>query len=81
MSKEPTESERLLAEIGRLRLISAAAEKLVLAIGERGVCSSPACREEIWWIIHRNGRRAPYNRDGVTHFATCPAAAQFRKDG
>jgi len=39
------------------------------------------CTELILWVITRLGRMAPYNRDGISHFATCPVAQSFRRDG
>lgn len=42
-----------------------------------GVCS--ACREAIAWAITAAHKRAPLNRDGVSHFATCPFAHRFRR--
>jgi len=38
------------------------------------------CTELILWVITRLGRMAPYNRDGISHFATCPVAQSFRRD-
>jgi hypothetical protein len=40
-------------------------------------CAS--CRAEIAWTITKKGNRAPLNRDGISHFATCPAAADHRR--
>ena len=71
--------EQLRAELTRLRLIAAAAEHLVEHVGEPNRCSAPECRAPIYWIVHRNGKRAPYNPDGTNHFITCPAVEKFRR--
>lgn len=31
-----------------------------------------------WWITPRD-RRGPYDADGTSHFATCPAADKFKR--
>lgn len=45
-------------------------------IGEPGHCQG--CGREIVWIVHRNGRRAPYTLEGLNHFADCPKADLFK---
>jgi hypothetical protein len=67
------------ADLQRLRMIASAARLLVSNVGDRAICSSPACSAEIWWIIHRNGKRTPYNADATNHFLTCPAAKEFKR--
>lgn len=52
--------------------------RLLDQIGERSTCKG--CGQAIWWVQHRNGKRAPYTPAGLNHFADCKAAAQFRKD-
>ena len=42
-----------------------------------GKCSS--CGESIVWCHTRKGNRAPLNPDGISHFATCPNAADHRR--
>ena len=37
------------------------------------------CRATIYWIVTAAGRRMPVDADGVSHFATCPDHAKFRK--
>jgi hypothetical protein len=37
------------------------------------------CGAQIYWIITPNGKDMPVNADGISHFATCPDAAKFRK--
>lgn len=39
-----------------------------------------SCGVLILWVITAKGKRAPYNRDGVSHFATCPEAQKWRKN-
>lgn len=51
---------------------------LVKNMGDPGVCKG--CGAEIWWMIHRNGKRAPYDPNGVNHFVTCVDREQFRKE-
>jgi hypothetical protein len=38
-----------------------------------------SCDREILWCITQNKKRAPVNRDGTSHFASCPAADQWRR--
>ena len=42
-----------------------------------GQCRS--CAAEVLWCHTPAGRKAPLNRDGTSHFSTCPAASQWRK--
>lgn len=41
-------------------------------------CRAPECGALILFAISRLGRTAPFNRDGVSHFATCTQAKRFR---
>jgi len=51
---------------------------LYRAIGfDEGECRS--CGRKVWWVETKNGKRAPYTVDGVSHFADCPSAGQHRK--
>lgn len=45
--------------------------------GKPGLCQG--CGASIWWLVNKNGRWAPYTRDGLNHFADCPRAEAFRK--
>lgn len=38
-----------------------------------------SCGTLILWVITAKGKRAPYNADGVSHFATCPSASKWRR--
>lgn len=45
-------------------------------VGEPGLCRS--CGEGIVWTVTKAGKRMPVNPDGISHFATCPQAAEWR---
>lgn len=55
----------------------ARAAALVKNIGAPGRCSG--CHSVIWWMLHMNGKRTPYDADGTNHFITCPKRDDFRK--
>jgi hypothetical protein len=38
-----------------------------------------SCDALVLWLESTNGKRAPMNPDGVSHFATCPDADRWRK--
>jgi hypothetical protein len=38
-----------------------------------------SCGAPIYWIVTPSGKRMPCNPDGVSHFATCPHAAEHRR--
>lgn len=43
-------------------------------------CKAANCRAEIVWKLNPNtGKYSPFNIDGSSHFATCPAAKIFRR--
>lgn len=42
-------------------------------------CRSSACGARIAWFRTPAGKTAPYDLDGVSHFATCVAAERFRR--
>lgn len=42
-----------------------------------GHCRS--CHAAIAWYITPTGKRAPVDRDGTSHFATCPDAQAWRR--
>lgn len=44
-----------------------------------GLGSCRSCGQAIAWALTRNDKRAPVNRDGSSHFATCPAADSWRR--
>lgn len=37
-----------------------------------------SCSAEVLWVETQAGRRAPLNRDGTSHFSTCPQADEWR---
>jgi hypothetical protein len=51
-------------------------DRLLKAVGEPAVCRG--CGASILWVTHRNAVHAPYNPDGLNHFATCPKAKAFK---
>lgn len=50
--------------------------RLLHNVGEEGICKG--CPARVIWVIHRNGKRTPYDPDGTNHFITCPEAERFR---
>jgi hypothetical protein len=38
------------------------------------------CFHKIYWIPTRAGKMMAVDPDGLSHFATCPRARQFRKE-
>lgn len=39
------------------------------------------CKQLMVWAVTPAGKKAPLNRDGTSHFATCPDAGRFRRQG
>ena len=50
---------------------------LLEVVGQRGRCRG--CGAEIYWIEHRNRKRAPYTVHGINHFIDCPQSAKFKR--
>lgn len=48
---------------------------LLNRIGNYTKC--PACQTEMWWVTHKNGKKAPYTVEAVVHFNECKAAEGF----
>ena len=46
-------------------------------IGDEAKCDG--CGATIYFIRHKSGKRAPYNPDAISHFATCQYASEFKK--
>lgn len=44
-----------------------------------GRCRADTCRQIVLWTRTPAGRVMPLDRDGVSHFATCPEARRFRR--
>jgi hypothetical protein len=64
--------------IRRIEALEHRAATLVKIVGEPGKCRG--CGAEIFWLTaFKSGKPAPYDTTGLTHFATCPKAAQFMK--
>jgi hypothetical protein len=42
-----------------------------------GICRS--CGQAIAWCLTKRDKRAPVDRDGTPHFATCPSADAWRR--
>jgi hypothetical protein len=51
-------------------------EKLLPVIGEKGECRG--CGAEIYWVHTKNMKKMPVTIKGLSHFADCPKADQFR---
>ncbi len=52
--------------------------QLLKTIGDPGTCKG--CSAEIFWVRHKNGKVAPYTREGLNHFPDCSAAKQFERE-
>jgi len=44
-----------------------------------GLATCRSCDAPIAWCTTPRGKRAPIDRDGVSHFATCPQAEAWRR--
>lgn len=42
-------------------------------------CRAPGCGVIVLWTLTPRERRMPVDRDGRSHFATCPGADRFRR--
>ena len=51
--------------------------RLLNAVGDRGFCKG--CGAAIYWVQHKNGKKAPYTQDALNHFADCPKAKDFKR--
>ncbi|MEE9602569.1 MAG: hypothetical protein V3V75_04635 [Thermoguttaceae bacterium] len=55
-------------------------DNIVKLYGVLGATSKTcSCGREIWWVLTKNGRPAPYTNEAVSHFADCPHADRYRK--
>lgn len=70
----PSDAEKLVryADEAALRKLG-----IYIKLDRPATCSS--CSETIYYNKTKNGKWAPYNKDGTIHFSTCPNAAQHRK--
>lgn len=51
--------------------------QLLRLVGNEASCKG--CGEKIVWVVTKNGKRMPLDPDGTPHWASCPAAPEFRK--
>ena len=64
----------------RIEALEQRAATLVKLVGEPGMCRG--CGAEIFWVTaFKSGKPIPYDGTGITHFASCPKAGQFRRPG
>ncbi|MGA8594473.1 MAG: hypothetical protein WB676_06985 [Bryobacteraceae bacterium] len=62
----------------RIEAIEQRAASLIKLVGEPGTCRG--CGAEIFWVkAFKSGKPVPYDPSGITHFATCSKAQEFRK--
>jgi hypothetical protein len=72
----------LIAQLDKaLELIERRNKALKLLFKNIGAAESQCrrCGATIYFIGHTNHAVAPYDADGINHFATCPYAKEFRK--
>lgn len=69
---QPAEEPASSSEI----VLRANVERLLRNIGDPGKCK--LCPAAIMWVLHRNGRKTPYDLDGTNHFVTCPFRDRFK---
>lgn len=78
MPEQPTLGLPLAADEERDRLRKNMAD-LLSRVGQGGRCRG--CHAAIWWVVHLNNARTPYDQDGTNHFVTCPKRDDFHKKG
>lgn len=62
----------------RLKIYSNAMRSLLSLVGTEKLCSG--CSARVWMVKHlRTGKVGVYNPDGISHFATCAFADDFKK--
>ena len=55
-------------------------QALLSQVGTPAYCKG--CGAQIFFVTStKTGKTMPYNPDGLSHFATCPKAEDFRKQG
>ena len=59
--------------------IDAAKRMLALLknVGDSGTCRG--CGLPIFWVTHKNGKKAPYDFDGLNHFGSCSKREDFKR--
>lgn len=70
---QPAEEPASSAEI----VLRANVERLLRNIGGDPV-KCKLCPAPIVFVVHRNGRKTPYDLDGTNHFITCPFRDRFK---
>jgi hypothetical protein len=57
-------------------------QKLIIGLLEKhgAAARCKGCGQAIYWIIHKSGRKAPYNTEGLNHFSDCEKRELFRKE-
>lgn len=73
MSKEQLNHDE---EVARLCRIEKNVLRLLKQVGDESKCKG--CGATIYWVRHKNGKKAPYTVEGLNHFADCPKAQSFR---
>lgn len=51
-------------------------DRVLNTLGSAGNCKS--CGAPVLWITSKNGKSTFWNKNGVSHWATCPNAAQHK---
>lgn len=65
-------------EIALYPAFTNAVVKLFKVIGATpAICKK--CGRDIWFVTTRHGKQAPYTPAGISHFADCPHAEEFRR--
>jgi len=52
-------------------------KRMLVIVGTPGRCKG--CDTAIYWVTTRRDAMVPYTAEGLSHFADCPKATQFRK--
>ena len=84
---EPSEVRSLgpapdtIACMERLRVLEKNILLLLKNVGNPAFCGRQGngCGREIYWVMHNNGKKTPYDPTGENHFSTCPNRAAFKK--
>lgn len=58
-----------------LHALQRTVKEFLLRTSNLGTCSG--CRATVYWTVHLNGKRAPYDENGLNHFVSCPQAEKF----
>lgn len=62
----------------RIRALEINVERLLDQVADF-VRPCQRCGQKLWFVRLKSGKIGPYNIDGVSHFATCRFAGEFRK--